>query len=123
MLPFINIDLLDDAKKWLFEALVTRSPQPSIKLLLQWILVRIYIRLENIPETIMHLVDKAKYLSGANLTYILPIIYHLVKEAKVDTAIIEQCFELLLIFTMGQQFSIRYIAQVYPCGSFIKFKM
>lgn len=113
MLPYINTDLLNDAKEWLFESLVTKSPQPSIKLLLQWMLVRIYIRLNNISETIVHLLDKAKSLNGANLTYIFPIIYHLLKETQGNTAIIEQCFELLLIFTMGQQFSIRYISQVY----------
>lgn len=99
--------------KWLLDCLVNESEQPSIKILIQWALMRINSRHTNPQNFIaVELIPVLKDSKGTSCTSLFPLMYHVVKSGNVDINIVQDCMNYLLPYTMGQHFNIRYYAQV-----------
>ncbi|GLV40035.1 uncharacterized protein CBL_10932 [Carabus blaptoides fortunei] len=105
----LNTDYMYLSTKWLLECLVNESEQPSIKLLIQWALMRINLRNESfLANELMPVLKQSK---GTSCTSLFPLMYHAVKSGDVQMHIVEDCMNCLLTYTMGQHFNIRYYAQ------------
>lgn len=115
IVDYLNKSEYEQLNKWMFDCLVHESQQPSIKILIQWLLIKTYEKMDNLPNIISNLITESKHLAGTSVTSVFPILYHLLsrKNNNISGDIYSQCFKFLLPFTMRPQFSIRYMAQVY----------
>lgn len=85
------------------------SQQYSIKLLVEWIIVRIFLRKKEFYESFVHLEKKLARLRIGSMTSWINIIMHFAR-ANTSQTYIEECFELFLRWSTAQNFGVRCTA-------------
>jgi hypothetical protein len=95
----------------LVESFLMESHQPSVKHLMQWLLICL-LKQKN-EFFIQHIGDKFQIADRrvATISSFIPILYHLVTPRDEQS---DQVVNLLLPHTMGPQFKLRIYSQV-PC--------
>ncbi|XP_012266900.2 probable methyltransferase TARBP1 isoform X2 [Athalia rosae] len=94
--------------------MLTESSQPSIKIMQEWLLIKIYLENEAMRLEIWDLFDQAQEKRVGSLCSVVSIVYHVSRllSAELQPDFINLALEHILPCCMSQQFNVRLYAQV-----------
>lgn len=112
---FMLVHLADSSKnkvvKFILKSLCEESHQPSVKQLMQWLLIILVSKLPDHLSLIILMVGTANLSRPSSIVALIPVVYHLVISHEDE----EYWFEVtdaLLPWTMGANFKLRVYSQV-----------
>lgn len=103
-------ELLEKHFESFFEALTVEAHQPSVKILLQWLVSRIIVRKGNSDDELRRLLAVTADLKGQSGPNVFPVLYHVSKHCS--EGVVVELLKFLTEQAMGACFSTRYSAQV-----------
>ncbi|XP_043277155.1 uncharacterized protein [Venturia canescens] len=111
--PYLNDEEVRYLYEEMCELLITESNQPSVRLMQEWLLVRIYAN-SLMDESIWVLFEFAIEKRPGSLVSVSSIVYHISRLLKDEAKIkfISQAMSHLLPSCMSQQFNVRLYSQV-----------
>ncbi|XP_046740839.1 uncharacterized protein LOC124408147 [Diprion similis] len=96
------------------ENILSESSQPSVRIMQEWLLIKIYLESEILRGGIWNLFQQAQEKRVGSLCSIISIVYHVAQGLKsnLQSEFIDLALEHMMPCCMSQQFNVRLHAQV-----------
>lgn len=112
--PILEIDDIESLHTLMCNNILSESSQPSVRIMQEWLLVRIYLESETLRGKIWNLIHQAEEKRVGSLCSVVSVVYHVARLLSSDFQLdfIYQAFQYIMPCCMAQQFNVRLYAQV-----------